>query len=330
MSKQAGKDTSHWDDYWRHGALTSCADAFEGNYQGEIRRVWEEFFRSAEYDTTILDIGTGNGAIALIASQVAAELKRDFSIHAIDQAEIDPLAMLKPDTAGLATIHFHSKTAAENCGLPDHSVDMVSGQYALEYTPLEETVTELARVCAPGARLLFVMHHADSIVLETAAEELRLGGLLENSGFFDHAADLLQQMDKVPANKAHRLAADPKAEESRNLLNQAADELKSLASQTANPQILQTAMNSVSDCFQRQKVLGSQVLQLLAQYRQQLEANLARLNDLQKASVSDDNAREIVALFHARGFAAKPMEDIFHEHNLLAGRLLSAELPTRP
>ena len=89
-------------------------------------------------------------------------------------------------------------------------------------------------------------------------------------------------------------------------------------------------MNSVSDCFQRQQVLGPQVLQLLAQYRQQLEANLARLNDLQKASVSEDQARAIVALFHAQGFVTEPMEDIFHEQNLLAGRLLKATLRTRP
>ncbi len=328
MSKQAGKDTTHWDDYWRHGALTSCAEAFEGNYQGKLRQVWEDFFRSADAAATILDIGTGNGAIALIASRVASELKTDFTIHAIDQAEIDPPAMVKPATEGLTAIHFYSKTPAENCGLPDNSVDMVSGQYALEYTPIEETVAELARVCAPGARLLFVMHHADSIVLETAAEELRLGGLLGNSGFFDQAADLLQRMSKLPADQAHRLADDPKAEESRNLLNQAAAELNSLASQTASPQILQTAMNSVSDCFRRQQELGTQVLQLLAQYRQQLEANLARLRDLREASVSEDKASEILALFNEHGFVTEPMKDIFHEQNLLAGRLLSAALPT--
>ena len=326
MKKPTDKDTWHWDDYWRHGFLTSCADTFQGNYEGRLRQVWEEFFRSAKGNATILDIGTGNGAIALIASRISSELDSGFSVHAIDQAEIDPPAMVKSNTDGLAAIHFHSKTPAEDCGLPDNSVDMVSGQYALEYTPLNETVAELARVCAPGARLLFIMHHADSVVLETAAEELRLGKVLENSGFFDRAADLLQHMSNVPADQAHRLAGDPKAEDSRKQLNQSAAELKALVSQTPNPQILQTALKSVSDCFHRQQALGLEVLPLLAKYRRQLEANLARLHDLQNASVNEEKGQEIIALFDALGFLTEPLEDIYHEQDLLAGRLLRASL----
>ena len=327
MTKPTDKDTSHWDDYWRHGFLTSCADAFDGNYEGKLRQVWEDFFRSAKGNATILDIGTGNGAIALIASRISSELHGDFSVHAIDQAEIDPLAMVKSHTDGLAAILFHSKTPAEDCGLPDNSIDMVSGQYALEYTPLAKTVAELARVCAPGARLLFVMHHADSIVLETAAEELRLGDLLENSGFFDHAANLLKQMSSIPTEQTYRLASDPKAEENRKKLNQSAAELTALVSQTPNPDILQTALKSVSDCFHRQQTLGSRVLGLLAQYRRQLEANLTRLHDLQNAAVNEEQGREIIALFNAQGFLTEPLEDIFHEQDLLAGRLLRASLP---
>ena len=327
MTKASDKDTSHWDDYWRHGFLTSCADTFDGNYQGKLRQVWEEFFRSAKGNATILDIGTGNGAIALIASRISSELQRGFLVHAIDQAEIDPPAMVKANADGLAAIRFHAKTPAEACGLPDNSVDMVSGQYALEYTPLAETIAELARVCAPGARLLFVMHHAGSVVLETAAEELRLGELLENSGFFDHAADLLRRMSKVPAAQAHLLSKDPATEESREQLNRSASELSSLASQTPHPQILHNALKSVSDCFRQQRALGPEVLPLLAQYRRQLEANLARLHDLQNAAVSERQGKELIALFKTQGFLTEPLVDIYHEQELLAGRILRASLP---
>ncbi len=330
MTKPTDKNTSHWDDYWRHGFLTSCADAFSGNYQGKLLQVWEEFFRSAKGKATILDIGTGNGAIALIASRISSEQQGGFSVHAIDRAEIDPPAMVKTNIDDLAGIRFYSKTSAEACGLPDNSVDMVSGQYALEYTMINETVAELARVCAPGARLLFVMHHADSVVLETAAQELRLGKLLENSGFFDHAADLLQQMNNIPADQAHLLADDSKAEECRKQLNQSAAKLSSLVSQTPNPQILQNALKSVSDCFQRQQTLGSEVLPLLAQYRLQLEANLARLLDLQNAAVNEQQGKEIIAIFNGQGFLTEPLVDIYHEQELLAGRILRASFPVGP
>ena len=171
------------------------------------------------------------------------------------------------------------------------------------------------------------MHHSDSVVLETAAEELRLGKLLENSGFFDHAADLLEQMSKVPADQAHLLANDPGAEESRNRLNRSATELKSLVSQTPNPQILQSALHSVSDCFRRQRKPGSEALALLALYRRQLDANLARLHDLQNSAVSERRGQEIIALFNAQGFLTEPLENIYQERELLAGRLLRASLP---
>jgi len=327
MTNRIDKDTSHWDDYWHHGFLTSCADAFQGNYQGRLRLVWEDFFRSAEKNTTILDIGTGNGAIALIASRISAELQADFEIHAIDQAEIDPQSRLKTNRNDLARICFHSKTPAEHSGLPDRSVNRVSGQYALEYTRLAETITELGRICAPGAKLLFVMHHADSVVLQTAAEELGLAEKIDDSGFFDHAGDLLAMLSAAPPGQAQKLAADPKAEACRNQLNRAAAELNALSASTSHPQILQTTLQSVGECFKKQHTSGDKVLQLFARYRQQIAANLARLRDLQNAAVSEKKGREIVELFETQGFVTEPLEDIFHEQKLLAGRILRISFP---
>ena len=134
-------------------------------------------------------------------------------------------------------------------------------------------------------------------------------------------------MSKVPAAQAHLLSKDPATEESREQLNRSASELSSLASQTPHPQILHNALKSVSDCFRQQRALGPEVMPLLAQYRRQLEANLARLHDLQNAAVSERQGKELIALFKTQGFLTEPLVDIYHEQELLAGRILRASLP---
>ncbi len=48
MTKQDDAALARWDAYWQHGFLTSCADAFDGNYGGSIARYWHDAFASLE------------------------------------------------------------------------------------------------------------------------------------------------------------------------------------------------------------------------------------------------------------------------------------------
>ena len=178
-----------WDKYWAHGFLTSCGEAFDENYEGEMRRVWEEFFGALGPGTAVLDIGTGNGAVPMIAAEVSESKNLNLQIHAIDLAQIKPQQAVTRQRHLLAKIHFHGNTPMEKTGFEPSAFDAITGQYALEYGDLEAAVLEIGRISKPNARLLFVCHHHDSVVLQTGREELRLSrALFEDIDLFGHAA----------------------------------------------------------------------------------------------------------------------------------------------
>ena len=208
-AKPARAKTNPWTVYWEHGFLTSCADTFDVNYQGKMREVWERFMEPLENDAKILDICTGNGAIAVIAADVSRRLSKNFEIHGIDRAHVHPADTLKSGPDLVENIEFHSETPAEDTSFDDAYFDAVTGQYALEYTHIPDTARELHRIMATGSRGLFVMHHGDSVVLETTGEELRHGELLfESTGLFDHAKSLLLRMAKATTTQARRALAN--------------------------------------------------------------------------------------------------------------------------
>lgn len=188
----------NWDLYWAHGFLTSCANAFPGNYEGRIRELWEDFFARLPAGARILDVATGNGAIALLAAEYSLANDARFETHGIDSARIDPASAWTGEPEVLAAVNFHGQTSAEQTGFPDGHFQAVTGQYALEYTDIGPTLAELARVMAPGASGRFLLHHPDSIVIQTSVRERAHGQLLfEEALLFDKAERLLQDRKSV-------------------------------------------------------------------------------------------------------------------------------------
>ena len=329
MSDDRDRKTAsdQWDRYWAHGRLTSCADAFDGNYEGAIAERWETFFATLPDRARILDVCTGNGAIAALAAAHAIDHEARHTIDAIDLALIHPDAALanRPDIA--ARISFHSRVGADATPFDDDSFDAIVGQYALEYTPIEATVHEIARVAAPGCRVMFVMHHAASIVMTTAAEEIRNGQLLFAApSRFDVARAFIDYVGRVPAGPARRaLKDDPRAEELRRVLNESAAAISRAAEGSPHPELLTNALGLVSDAYKAVDRAGRDAaLARLDGGRAETEANLARLDDLMNAAVSADDARRIGDVFRSAGFGGVDFEELHHDGARLMGWVLTA------
>lgn len=162
----------HWETYYRHGALATCPTCADGGYDMEIRQAWADFFSACPDDARILDVGTGNGAVALIASETGLELGRHWEIHASDLAMIDPMRDVPDATNRMNGIQFHAGVAAENLPFDSGSFDAVSGQYALEYTRMDASLEQIFRVLKPGGSAQFIVHHLDSPILVNARKSL--------------------------------------------------------------------------------------------------------------------------------------------------------------
>ena len=182
------KDYAHWSDYWATGALTSLPQDFAFNYDGEVEGFWRELFAALPEPGRLLDVCTGNGPIALLAAEWAEESSKDLAITAVDAADLSPelIASRSPRTAELVDrIQFIGRTTIEALPFEAASFDLLTSQYGLEYSDLERSAPELARVLSAGGRLAAVCHGADSELLATMGEEQADYELLDRSRLFD-------------------------------------------------------------------------------------------------------------------------------------------------
>lgn len=171
-----------WSRYWQQGALHSLPGSFADNYSGTIARFWAEQLQDLRQEHRLLDVATGNGAIPqLVCGLHAAAMPR---VDAVDLARLAPAWMGSEPLRCQRALHFHSGVRAEELPFAAASFDLVSSQYGIEYTDLERSVPEVARVLRPQGRMALIVHHAESRLARVAREELRLSDwLLEPHGF---------------------------------------------------------------------------------------------------------------------------------------------------
>lgn len=158
----------HWEMFYRNGAIATGPSQNLGNYDLEILQAWQDFFETCPAGARILDIATGNGAIAIIASETSRKLSKDFEVHACDFAQIDPMRHVPNAEERLAGISFHPGVAVENLPFEDAYFDAVSGQYALEYTNIPVSLEQLHRVMVPGGTAQFIIHHKNSALIRNS------------------------------------------------------------------------------------------------------------------------------------------------------------------
>lgn len=157
----------HWSAYWQtSGVLNSFAEGnVKDGYSGELKNFWQQQFADAPAVAKIVDIGTGNGALAILAYDYGRANQRTFSVDGIDAAVINPVKQFEqqPSIAKkLKAITFHSATPAEKLPYPDGSIDLAVSQFGFEYSDRKHSLKALAAALKPGAKAVFVSHHSGS------------------------------------------------------------------------------------------------------------------------------------------------------------------------
>lgn len=198
----------HWEVYYRSGALATCPSGPEGGYDLELREVWRDFFAPLPTGARILDIGTGNGAVALIAAETATSLGRHWEIHATDLAQIDPSRHVPGGIQRFSGITFHPGVATEQLPFPDSHFDAASGQYALEYSNTALGLAALARVLKANGQAQFVLHHADSRLVLSGKVSLREAELIFNKLHVYRRLRKLLAGQRISPSAARRAGAE--------------------------------------------------------------------------------------------------------------------------
>ncbi len=314
-----------WDQYWSIGNLHSLSHAFSGNYEGAIAEFWSTQFSKLEDGAKILDIGTGNGAVAIIAAGVAKQKGINFHIDAIDLAKIDPAKATEsqPELAELVEkIDFRGQISAHELPFDDQKFDLIVGQFALEYTPIDSTLTELRRVLSNAGCMSFIIHHTDSIIMKTTRDELHQAQLIfDKTKLFLRARSLIKAMgDADTAIKREKLKNNKNTEKKRNNLNQALGELKIEVDKREDPMFLLTAMNYVAELFKSRSYLSSKDKLAYLQHSQQLiKGNQERIQDLYNACFNEEKATIFCDLCVKKGFKLPKYKAFYDENQQLIG-----------
>ena len=310
---------SQWEDFWRSGRVVSCPTDAADRYTGNVGRIWERFFADLPGGTRLLDLGTGNGALPLIALEVAQARCVNFEIHGVDLARIDPRRVVPDGARRFADTMFHGGVAAEAMPFADGYFQAVVGQYALEYTRVEDTLRELRRVMASNAPARFVLHHAASIVVETARESLSHACELEENA---HAfADLREYV--AAERKDPRSAARLQVRMSERM-----EKVHELAARSKGSRLLADVLPALGNLFESRKHLSAaDFAAAFDRTYQRFKAAEQRLRDLLNAALDEPALRCLADRARADGFQEVRFGPISQEEGVLVGWQLDVAAP---
>jgi ubiquinone/menaquinone biosynthesis C-methylase UbiE len=302
---------THWESYYRGGGIAACPTGRNLNYTLELLDVWTEFFSGLADAARLLDIGTGNGAISLIARQTADSLGRTYEIHGADLAQINPTRDVADGARLFAGITFHPGVAAEKLPFKAESFSAVSGQYALEYTDTRQSLAQVLRVLKPGAAAQFVMHHAGSIIVDRAHASLR------------HADDVLLNT-KVYRKLRRFLDAELG---SRNAARSAWEELATALSALrlsgqadADRLVIDVTLDAVPKLLNSRSSLSRAALDReIDSVENELRNSVRRLHDLVAAASTDRAMAEYAQRANSLGFVDVTYGLMYHARRALVG-----------
>ncbi|MGI9295872.1 MAG: methyltransferase domain-containing protein, partial [Pseudomonadales bacterium] len=293
--------------------VAACLDHEQPNYSEFIQTHWKDFFAELAPHSRILDIGTGNGAVATIANEVSHTQNLGFDIHGIDTAKIDPHKFVQHDSVLLDGITFHAEAAAESTPFPDAFFHAVSGQYALEYTRIEDTIKELTRITQVGAKMRFIVHSKDSIAVETAhtdLEQCRL--LLEKSKILDKAQDMMDFVADIERGHLQATpAVDKKALQLIKKFEQAAREISAALKQTVRKSMYSNVLEvTIKTHENRRKFSKQHILNNIESLRAEVKAHRGRLEALVKSAKDQAEMEEIEVMLEKYGLRHVDTEEV--------------------
>ncbi|MGH8031714.1 MAG: methyltransferase domain-containing protein [Luteimonas sp.] len=303
-----------WETYHRGGALATCPTALDGGYDLEVRASWIEFFSTLPDTARILDVGTGNGVVALIASDTAKALDRKWEIHGADLAMIDPVQHVPDGQRRLAGIVFHPCVAMERLPFAAETFDAVSGHYALEYADPASALAQIYRVLKPSSDAQFIVHHADSVLVRSARLSLQEAELVFTETKIFRRLHRLVTMDQVTQEMAQETAA-----ELRTAIRRLKHELHE-ARQAGTGRMLSVTLDSVQKLLTARKQARPHVVGLdVERAEADMRASVRRLNDLIDHARTQQDMNDLQAMASATGFSLIERVPQYHAGKHLVG-----------
>lgn len=280
-----------WKNYWSSGLLHSCADSSGRNYAGAIGEFWVRRFSTLGPGSQVLDLATGNGALPQLLHE---QLDGNCEIDAVDQAELSPRWHAP---SAQPNIRFHPNVSIESLPFADAAFDAVVSQFGFEYAHRETAVRECMRVMRRDATLAFVMHHADSVLVQVGREELRHHELLAGDhGLLRMAIEVVPWMARVRRGER----PDAQADAARERYNLALQNLAEAASGSNTPDLLHDARTTVHRLLSCVAADPAPVSSALCAYAEMLQHARLRTAEMIACALDAAGIANLVSIIHSQ------------------------------
>jgi SAM-dependent methyltransferase len=195
MSREA------WTRYWAGGGR-GCLPEAAGPIAAAQKKVWQDFARTLPRGARVLDLATGSGAVC----RWMAEARRDLKPTGVDSA-----SALPPAPAGIV---LKAQVSIASLPFRDGQFGAATSQFGFEYCADPERSAELARVLAPGAPLLMIVHHSESAIVahnRARRDALRWAiatHLAKAKAFAATGLPIPPSFAQIPGSAPHQAAAE--------------------------------------------------------------------------------------------------------------------------
>lgn len=314
-------DECAWSRYWHFDRVASCLDGPRlANYSEAVAAGWRAFFHSLPKETKVLDICTGNGAIALLAAQVSRTEGKGFGVTGVDQADIDPKTYVTKDVEDLRTIEFVPKVAAEYLPFPDQSFGAIVSQYGIEYSDLSKSLPEVTRTLEPGGSARFVLHAAEGVVRANSESVITDADfLLTRLDIFAKARRCIEAVVGVERKPAPADTECRAADECFASFGKALESSADYMGRAGDPEMIRNAASVLLDSFQKRGYFDlPELLAKIDEVRREVVCHRGRSLALIEASQSREQIGEIAEMFRSAGAWQASCSELNNDEGLIA------------
>jgi ubiquinone/menaquinone biosynthesis C-methylase UbiE len=189
----------HWNSYWsKTKSLNSFAEGEHSQgYTGDIADFWNRLFSTLPSNSTVLDLATGNGGLAVLAQQS----NPSFTVFASDAATINPIALYNaedPTYPTLNKIKFIAEMPSEALEFEDKQFNLVMSQFGFEYAQTTEALEQIFRVLQAKGRFVALVHHKDSFISADCRYGLTvIERIMADDGLFEQLLDFARLCQSI-------------------------------------------------------------------------------------------------------------------------------------
>ena len=301
-----------WNNYWQGRSAKASGNALLGvgiENNDVLTTFWQKIFNEKSKSTKIVDFACGAGSVLTHANEMGFSALTGIDVS---KNAIDVLKAKLPKVSGVVG-------AVDKTPFDTAIFDMVVSQFGFEYAGGAEaiisTATEMTRILKPGGQIVLVAHIDGGAIASGCQRSLEQIALIQESGFFQSAADTFTAIYKAQeSSKASDKAAMTNA---MSNLNQAAQPIMTWlkrpgASQNEFARFAAHLLDSTHKLLVKNKNYALvDCVSWLNNMKAEVLAYEGRMSSMTGAAISDDLVSQIQNVFESRGLNASPPEKLY-------------------